>query len=172
MPSDRRLIAIVFTDLAGFTELAQADEPAALRLLEEQSQIVRPLVELHRGRQVKAMGDGLLLEFPDTLDAVECAVDLQRHVHERNAREPGRPLRMRVGVHLGDVQGVGDDIVGDSVNVASRIEPFAEVGGICVSQPVHQSVRARVSYGFEPLGPRALKGVAALERQYRRARHK
>jgi len=155
----RRLAAIMFTDIAGYTALSQADERGALRLLQEQEALVWPLLELHRGRHVKSMGDGLLIEFPDALDAVECAVDLQRHVQERNAREGATPLRLRIGIHLGDVEGVGTDILGDAVNVASRIEPLAEPGGVCVSEPVYAQVRNKVPYRLEELGPKSVKGV-------------
>jgi TolB-like protein len=155
----RRLAAIMFTDIAGYTALSQADESRALQLLREQKALVRPILELHHGRQVKSMGDGLLIEFPNALDAVECAVDLQRHVHERNAREGAEPLRLRVGIHLGDVQRLGSDIVGDAVNIASRIEPLAEPGGVCLSEPVYFQVRNKVPYQLEKLGPKNLKGV-------------
>jgi len=156
----RRLAAIMFTDIAGFTALSQTDEKGALRLLREQEALVLPLLELHRGRQVKSMGDGLLIEFPDALDAVEGAVDIQRHVQERNAREEkGTPLRLRVGIHLGDVEGVGTDILGDAVNIASRIEPLAEPGGICVTEQVYVQVRNKVPYRLAELGRKSLKGV-------------
>ena len=159
MASTRRLVAIMFTDIAGYTSLAQNDEPAALRLVQEQERLVRPLLELHRGRHVKSMGDGILMEFPNALDAVECAVDLQRHLQERNAREELPALRVRVGIHLGDVQGVGADILGDAVNIASRIEPLAEPGGVCLSEDVVSQVHNKVPYPMERLGPKSLKGV-------------
>jgi adenylate cyclase len=155
----RRLAAIMFTDIADYTSLAQHDEPAALRLVQEQERLVRPLLEIHRGRHVKSMGDGLLIEFPNALDAVECAVDLQRHLQERNDREGPPALRVRVGIHLGDVQGAGVDILGDAVNVASRIEPLAEPGGVCLSEDVFSQVRNKVPYAMETLGPKSLKGV-------------
>ncbi len=155
----RRLAAIMFTDLTGYTGLAQADEAGALRLLKEQERLVRPVLEVHRGRKVKSMGDGLLIEFPDALDAVESAVDLQRHVHEHNVREGARPLKMRIGIHLGDVERRGTDIMGDAVNVASRVEPLAEPEGVCLSEPVFVQVRNKVPYQFEKIGPRSLKGV-------------
>lgn len=155
----RRLAAIMFTDLTGYTGLAQADEAAALRLLQEQEKLVRPVLEVHRGRKVKSMGDGLLIEFPDALDAVESAVDLQRHVHEHNAQEGARPLKMRIGIHLGDVERRGTDIVGDAVNVASRVEPLAEPEGVCLSEPVFVQVRSKVPYQFEKVGSKSLNGV-------------
>jgi TolB-like protein/class 3 adenylate cyclase len=155
----RRLAAIMFTDIAGYTALSQGDEPAALRLLQDQERLVRGLLEVHQGRLVKSMGDGLLLEFPSSLDAVACAVDLQRHIQERNLREPGPPLRVRIGIHLGDVEGAGSDILGDAVNVASRIEPLAEPGGICLSAQVYDQVHNKTPYSLERLGPKSLKGV-------------
>lgn len=149
----------MFTDIAGYTTLTQTDESAALRLLQEQDRLVRPLLEIHRGRLVKSMGDGLLIEFANALDAVECAEDLQRHIRGRNAREGAPELRVRIGIHLGDVQGAGKDILGDAVNIASRLEPIAEPGGICLSEAVYGQVRNKVRFQLEKLGQKTLKGV-------------
>ena len=155
----RRLSAIMFTDLEGYTQLSQTDERAALRLLRDQDRLVRTVLPNHRGRKVKSMGDGLLFEFPDALDAVECGVDLQRHVAERNAQEGALPLPLRVGIHLGDVQRKGSDILGDTVNIASRVEPCAEPGGVCLSAQVYDQVRSKVPYRFEKVGSKSLKGI-------------
>ena len=155
----RHLAAIMFTDISGFTPLSQTDEPVALGLLREQERLVRPLLEIHRGRLVKSMGDGLLIEFPNAFDAVACAVDLQRHIQERNAQEPPPELRVRIGVHLGDVHDAGSDILGDAVNIASRIEPLAEPGGICLSAQVYDQVHHKVAFPLESLGSKELKGV-------------
>ena len=163
----RRLSAIMFTDLEGFTLLSQTNEQGALRLLHEQDRIVRTTLPNHHGRKVKAIGDGLLLEFPDALDAVECGVDLQRHVAEHNARIGTLPLRMRVGIHLGDVQRKGRDILGDAVNIASRLEACSEPGGICLSAQVYDQVHFKVPYRLEKIGPRSLKGVRAPCEVYR-----
>ncbi len=149
----------MFTDVAGFTELAQADEKGALDLIAELDALVGPLLSMHHGRKVKAMGDGLLIEFPDALNAVQCAFDFQTAVHERNSRRERPPVQLRVGLHLGDVERRGDDIVGDAVNLASRVEPIAEPGGICLSEQVVAQVRNKLPYRFETLGTRALKGV-------------
>jgi adenylate cyclase len=149
----------MFTDLAGFTSQAQQNEAGALELLEAQEKLVRPILKAHRGRKIKSMGDGLLVEFPNALDAVECSVDLQRTVHEHNSQEGVKPLELRVGIHLGDVQERGTDIFGDAVNIASRIEPLADVGGVCLSAQVYDQVRNKVPYRLEKLGPRSLKGV-------------
>ncbi len=155
----RRLAAIMFTDIAGYTALSQSDEAAALRLLQEQERLVRGLLEIHRGRLVKSIGDGFLIEFANARDAVDCAVDLQRHIQERNVRTSPPELNVRIGIHLGDVEGAGADIVGDTVNVASRIEPLAEPGGICLSAQVYDQVRNKVPYPLDRLGPKTLKGV-------------
>jgi len=155
----RRLAAIMFTDIAGYTALAQQDEAAALRLLREQERLVRPLLAIHRGRKVKSIGDGLLLEFVNALDAVQCGLELQRLVGERNAQEGVHPLRLRIGIHLGDVQSQGSDILGDAVNIAARIEPLAEPGGVCLSAQVFDQVRNKVACPLEKLGPKTLKGV-------------
>jgi len=157
----------MFIDIAEFTSLAHTDEPAALRLLQEQDRLVRPILETHRGRRIKSTGDGLLIEFPNVLDAVECGVDLQRRIHEHNAREGTPPLRVRVGIHLGDVQRKGGDIFGDAVNIASRIEPLADPGGVCLSEPVYVQVRNKVPYQLEKLGAKSLKGVRESMDVYR-----
>ncbi len=149
----------MFTDLEGFTSAAQSDEAGAFRLLREQEELVAPILTAHRGRKVKSMGDGLLIEFPNALDAVECSVDLQRTLHEHNAREGARALRVRIGIHLGDVQDQGGDILGDAVNIASRIEPLAEAEGVCLSAQVYDQVRNKVPYHLVSLGKRALKGM-------------
>jgi adenylate cyclase len=155
----RRLAAILFSDIDGFTALTQRDEKAALELLQEQESLVLPLLETHRGRRVKSTGDGLLLEFSNALDAIEYAVDLQRRLHERNARLGSEPLRLGMAIHLGDVQDVGTELFGDAVNLAARILPIAEPGGVWMSEPVYVQVRNRVAHPIEKLGSRSLKGV-------------
>ena len=167
MAATRRLAAVMFTDVAGYTSLSQDDEAAALRLLQEQERLVRGLLEIHRGRLVKSIGDGFLIEFANARDAVDCAVDLQRHIHERNLRTPPPALNVRIGIHLGDVEGAGPDIVGDTVNVASRIEPLAELGGICLSAQVYDQVRNKVPYQLDRLGPKTLKGIREPVEVYR-----
>ncbi len=157
----------MFTDLAGFTAATQTDEARALRILEEQERLLRPILELHRGRWVKSMGDGQLIEFGNALDAVECAVDLQQHIRGRNARARTELLHLRVGIHLGDVEEHGDDILGDAVNIASRIEPQADPGGVCISEPVFVQIHNKVSYRLEPLGRTSLKGVRDPMNLYR-----
>jgi adenylate cyclase len=157
--SSRRLAAIMFTDMVGSTAAAQTNESAALRLRDEQERLVRPLFTAHAGRAVKSIGDGFLVVFDSALRAVECAVDIQDQLHARNARPGTPPIRLRVGIHLGDVEEKEGDIFGDSVNVASRIEPLADPGGICISESVFAQVRNKVANPLDKLEPRSLKGV-------------
>ena len=161
MPSGaRRLAAIMFTDLVGFTRLGQRDEEEALRLRREHQDVARPIFRAHGGREVKTTGDGFLVEFPSAVDSVRCAIELQGAIQRRNAL-PGSsvPIVMRVGIHVGDVVDDAGDIVGDAVNVASRIEPLAEPGGVCVSGSVFDQVRNKLTVPLEPLGARSLKNV-------------
>jgi adenylate cyclase len=156
----RRLAAIMFTDLAGFTKLGQRDEEAALALRREHQAMMRPLFAAHGGREVKTLGDGFLVEFPSAVESVRCAVKIQNEVTGRNSLPSSKErIDLRIGIHVGDVVGDGDDIVGDAVNVASRIEPLAGAGGILVSGTVFEQVRNKVPMPLEKLGPRRLKNV-------------
>ncbi|MCI4347003.1 MAG: hypothetical protein L3J97_00075 [Thermoplasmata archaeon] len=159
MVPTRRLAAIMFTDMVGATAAAQTDEAQALRLRDEQEELVRPLFAAHHGREIKSMGDGFLAEFDSALRAVECAIGIQRRLQERNSRSRGSPIENRIGVHLGDVEERGSDIVGDAVNVASRIEPLAPPGGICISGEVYSQVRNKIPNSMEKLPHAGLKGV-------------
>ena len=149
----------MFADMVGYTAAVQADEAGTLALVREQEQIVRPLLLEHHGREVKSTGDGFLAEFDSALHAMRCAVDIHQHLHDRNARPGVRPIRLRIGVHLGDVEEREHDIFGDAVNIAARIEPFAIPGGVCISGEVFNQVRNKVSNRFERLGPTGLKNV-------------
>jgi adenylate cyclase len=156
----RRLAAIMFTDLVGFTRLGQRDEEEALRLRREHQEIVRPILTAHGGREVKTTGDGFLVEFPSAVESVRCAIELQSAMARRNALPTSQvPVRMRVGIHVGDVVEDRGDIVGDAVNVASRIEPLADPGGVCVSGSVYDQVRNKLKLPLQALGARALKHV-------------
>ncbi|MCW5731424.1 MAG: alpha/beta fold hydrolase, partial [Alphaproteobacteria bacterium] len=157
----RRLAAIVAADMAGYSRLVGLDETGTIaRQKRHREEMIDPAVASHRGRIVKTTGDGLLLEFPSVVDAMECVVSVQRAMA---AREAGRPeaerIRYRVGVHLGDIVVDGSDILGDGVNIAARLEALAEPGGICVSDLVRQSVEGRLGLDFEDLGERALKNI-------------
>jgi TolB-like protein/tetratricopeptide (TPR) repeat protein len=149
----------MFTDMVGSTASAQVDEVEALKLREEQEEIVRPLFAAHQGHEIKSMGDGFLAEFDSALRAVQCAIDIQQHLHERNSQPGVAPIRLRIGVHLGDVEQRGSDIFGDAVNIASRIEPLASPGGVCLSGQVFDQVRNKLPNRFEKLEPKVLKNV-------------
>ena len=157
----------MFTDMVESTQLAQKDERSALALIEELERLARPVLAAHHGRWVKSTGDGFLAVFPSALNAVECAVELQSGIRERNHRAGTIPLRVRVGVHLGDVERRSGDIFGDAVNIAARVESIAEPGGICISGPVYELVRNKVLHSFEKLGAQTLKGVAEPIELYR-----
>jgi len=149
----------MFTDVVGFTASAQADEAAALSRLREQEKIVRPLLAPYGGREIKSTGDGFLVEFESALKAIECAVEIQRRLRERNSKAPQAPIQLRIGIHVGDIEEAGGDIFGDAVNVASRIVPLADPGGVCVSEHVFAHVRNKTPYPFEKLGRKSLKGL-------------
>ena len=166
-PKERRLAAIMFTDMVGFTALAQQDEARALELLEEHRALVRAALPRHRGREVKTIGDAFLLEFTSALDATTCAIDVQRAVRQRNKIRRRDPIQLRIGIHVGDLVSVSGDIYGDAVNIASRIEPMAEPGGICVSQQVYDQVWNKVPVKMAELAKARLKNVSAPVGVYR-----
>lgn len=150
----------MFTDMVGYTALGQKNEPLSLSLVEEQRNLIRPILSRHSGREVKTMGDAFLVEFPNALDAVRCAYDIQRAAREFNIALPEeRRIHLRVGVHLGDVVESGSDISGDAVNVASRIEPLADDGGVCLTRQVYDHVQNKFELPLTSLGPRSLKNV-------------
>ncbi len=166
VPTGRRLSAIMFTDMVGFTARTRANEADALRLLEEQERIVRPILAAHRGREVKSTGDGFLVEFASALEAARCAVAIQTSLHARNAGAAS-PIELRIGVHLGDVEERGDDIFGDAVNVASRLQPVAEPGGVAVSRQVYDQLDGKLDLALERLPPQRLKGVGGAVEAFR-----
>ena len=160
MPSTRRLAAIMFTDMVGFTALGQRNETLSLELLEEQRAMLRPVFRRHGGKEVKTIGDGFLVEFTNALEAVRCAYEIQRTSREANYSRPAeRQILLRVGVHLGDVVETGGDISGDAVNVASRIEPLAETGGVCITRQVYDQVQNKFELPLTSLGAKPLKNV-------------
>ena len=159
--SVRRLAVIMFTDMVDYTAMTQANERLALELLEKQRSLLKPLFRAYGGRVVKTMGDAFLVEFDSALDATDCAVEVQTVLHGYNesAPEEGR-IRLRVGIHLGDVAHQKNDVLGDAVNIASRIEPLAEPGGICISEQVFDQVRNKETTPFAKLAATELKGVS------------
>jgi TolB-like protein/class 3 adenylate cyclase/Flp pilus assembly protein TadD len=163
----RRLAAIVAADVAGYSRLMGLDEVGTARTLREHRKVTDALVAKHGGRLVKTTGDGVLLEFPSVVDAVECAVAVQAVMAERNQGIPeDRRMLYRVGINLGDILIEGEDILGDGVNVAARLEGIAEPGGICISSSAYEQVRGKVSVEFTDLGEQTLKNIARLIRAY------
>jgi class 3 adenylate cyclase/TolB-like protein/Tfp pilus assembly protein PilF len=165
---DRRLVAIMFTDMVGFTKLAQEDEATALRLLEEHRSLLRPIFASRGGREVKTLGDGFMVEFASAVESVRCAVEIQKAVVKRNSvAKPNERFQLRVGVHVGDVVREGNDLVGDGVNVASRLEPLARPGGICITGPVWDQIGNKVDVKVEKLRAISLKNVSTPMDVYR-----
>ena len=168
----RRLAAILSADVVGYTRLTQADEEGTLaRVRAQRSELIEPKISAFGGRVFKLMGDGLLAEFPSVVDAVQCADDLQREIAERNTVVPeGERIVLRVGVNLGDVIVDGDDVQGDGVNVATRMQEIAEPGGVTVSGIVYDSVRDKLPVELSDLGPQRMKNIDEPVRAYRLAR--
>ncbi len=167
MPEARKLAAILFADVVGYSRLMGEDEAGTARAVREHREAARPIVTGHGGRIVSTSGDGLLLEFPSVVAAVECAIAIQTHVAGRNADTPEpRRILYRIGVSLGDLLIDGDDIVGDGVNIAARLESICEPGEVLVSGAAYEQVRGRVEAHFVDLGERALKNIARPVRVY------
>jgi TolB-like protein len=163
----RRLAAIVAADVAGYSRLMGLDEVGTAHNLREHRKVTDALVAKHGGRLVKTAGDGVLLEFSSVVDAVECAVAVQAVMAERNEGLPeDRRMLYRMGINLGDILIEGDDILGDGVNVAARLEGIAEPGCICISSSAYEQVRGKVSVDFTDLGEQALKNIARPIRAY------
>ncbi len=156
---ERRLAAIMFTDIVGYTSLTQRDEASTLQALEKHRSLLRPLFASHGGHEIKTMGDAFLVEFQSALDAVLCAIAVQQMMHDRKVAR-GEPLSLRIGIHVGDVVESGGDILGDAVNIASRIEPLAEPGGVCISGEVYNQVRNKSDLAFVSRGEQTLKNVS------------
>ena len=166
---ERRLAAILAGDIAGYSRLMGVDEEGTLRDLKElRATFLHPKVAEHRGRIVKTTGDGVLIEFPSVVDAVRCAVEMQCGMAERNRDVPtGRRIELRMGINLGDIIIDADDIYGDGVNIAARLEALAEPGGICVSRVVRDQVRDRLDVVLEDMGEQSVKNIARPVRVYR-----
>ena len=164
----RRLAAILSADIVGYSRLMEEDESATLAALKERhATVIDPLIAAHRGRIVKLMGDGTLAEFASVLDAVQCAIEMQRDMSDRNAAEAGdRKIELRIGINLGDVIPDGEDIYGEGVNVAARLEAIAEPGGICISGTVHDAIGRGLAPAFKFIGEQAVKNIAKPVRAY------
>src|ERR1700738_3911259 len=168
MASTRRLTAILAADVAGYSRLMGADEEGTHeRLKAHLEELVDPKIKEHRGRIVKNTGDGMLAEFPSVVDAVRCAAEVQRGMIDREPEVPDeRRIRFRIGINLGDVIVERDDIYGDGVNIAARLEALAEPGGVCISRVVRDQIRDKLPYPFEDRGEQSVKNIARPVRVY------
>jgi adenylate cyclase len=168
-PVERRLAAILAADVAEYSRLMGADEEGTLeRLKALRRELLDPKIAEHHGRIVKTTGDGMLVEFASVVDAVRCAVEVQQAMPERNTGTAAdNRIELRIGINLGDVIVDEDDIYGDGVNIAARIEALAEAGGVFVSSTVHDQVRDRLPFVFEKLGEQQVKNIARPVRVYR-----
>jgi TolB-like protein/Flp pilus assembly protein TadD len=156
----RRLAAIMFSDMVGYTSLAQKDEALAINLLKQYRSALRSCFSIHSGKEIKTMGDGFLVEFGSALEAVECALSIHTSLDKKNLTlTPDKKIQVRIGIHLGDVVHEGGDLYGDSVNVASRIEPLAGPGEIYITQQVYDQIRNRVGSPVELVGKLSVKNV-------------
>src|SRR5271169_1890802 len=165
----RRLAAILAADVAGYSRLVGDDEEGTLaRFKTHRRELVDGKIAQHSGRIVKTTGDGLLIEFASAVDAVRCAVEIQRHMAEQNAsmRQDQR-IEFRIGIHVGDVISEDNDIFGDSVNIAARLEGIAEPGGVSISDDAHRQVRGKVDITFEDAGVQTLKNITEPMRVWR-----
>jgi class 3 adenylate cyclase/Flp pilus assembly protein TadD len=173
MPTERteqrKLAAIMFTDIVGYSALAQKNEALALKLLEEHRQLLRTLFRKHEGTEIKTIGDAFLVEFTSTLDAIRCAAEIQEALKDYDAAASGQSVKIqiRIGLHMGDVVYRENDVFGDGVNIASRIEPLAKPGGICLSQQVYDQVHNKFTGKFIKLGAVTLKNIKTPLNVYR-----
>ncbi|MHC4792539.1 MAG: adenylate/guanylate cyclase domain-containing protein [Planctomycetota bacterium] len=164
----RKLIAILSADVQGYSRLMDNDEEATIRTLTDYREAIRNLTQQYRGRVVDTTGDNLLAEFASAVDAVNCAVEIQRELAERNAELPyERKMEFRIGVNVGDVVEEKDRIYGDGVNIAARVEGLAEAGGICISGRVYDQVENKLDLEFEYLGEQEVKNIARPISVYR-----
>ncbi|WP_292549415.1 adenylate/guanylate cyclase domain-containing protein, partial [Mesorhizobium sp.] len=169
MSENRKLAAILAADVVGYSRLASADEDLTLaRLRTLRSDLIDPTIAVHNGRVIKRTGDGALVEFRSVVDAVRCAVEVQNGMVERNAGVPqDRRIEFRIGIHLGDVVEESDgDLMGDGVNIASRLEGVASPGAICLSEDAYRQVKARLDLSVSDLGSTQLKNIAEPIRVY------
>src|SRR5689334_11889981 len=151
----------MFTDMVGYSALSQRDDKLALELLEEHREILRNIFTDFHGTEIKTIGDAFLVEFNSALEAAQCAIEIQRALIKRNSDVPhDRRIELKIGIHIGDVVHRGGDVYGDGVNIASRIQPLAGAGGICVSMDVERQIRNALEARFEKLAPTELKNIS------------
>jgi TolB-like protein/class 3 adenylate cyclase len=162
-------VAVLAADVAGYSRLMGADEEGTLAQLKAyRKTLVDPKIAEHRGRIVKTTGDGMLVEFASAVDAARCAVEVQRRMNEQNTDLPqAKRLEFRIGIHVGDIIIDDNDIFGDGVNIAARLEGIAEAGGICISDDAHRQIRGKVDVAYDDMGPQALKNIVEPMRAWR-----
>jgi len=164
----RKLTAILSADVAGYSRLMREDEEATVRTLTAYQNVLTPLIQQYRGRVVDSPGDNILAEFSSVVDAVNCAVEIQRDLAERNTELPeNRRMQFRIGINLGDVIEDGDRIYGDGVNIATRMEGMAEIRGICISGTVYDAIERKIGLEYDFLGEREVKNIDKPVRVYR-----
>src|SRR5260370_6600086 len=157
----RKLAAIMFTDMVGYSALSQRDDKLALELLEEHRELLRKIFPEFNGAEIKTIGDAFLIEFSSALEAAQCAIEIQRTLAKRNHDVTSeRRIELKIGIHIGDVIHRDGDVYGDGVNIASRIEQLAGAGGICVSMDVERQIRNALHARFEKLAPTELKNIS------------
>ncbi len=157
----RKLTAIFSADVAGYSRLMGEDEAATVRTVETYRRVISDLIRQHRGRVVDSPGDNILAEFASVVDAVQCAVSVQKEIQARNAELPeNRRMQFRIGINLGDVIEEDDRLYGDGVNIAARLESLADPGGICVSKTAFEHIETKLPLGYEYLGEQTVKNIA------------
>jgi TolB-like protein/Tfp pilus assembly protein PilF len=165
---ERKLAAIMFTDIVGYTALTQSDEARALDVLERHNKLLRPIFPKHNGREIKTIGDAFLVEFDSALAATQCAVEIQEFLHDYNVSSQDEwKIKLRIGIHLGDVVHKSNDVLGDAVNIASRIQPLADPEGICISEQVYDQVHNKTALSLERLAQSDLKNVRFVTEVYK-----
>src|SRR2546428_2553518 len=165
---ERKLATILSADVQGFSRLMGEDEEATLHTLQASREVIDSLIQQHRGRIVGTAGDSILAEFASVVDAVQCAVAIQRELKLRNAELPvHRRMEFRIGINLGDVMVDGEQIYGDGVNIAARLQALAEAGGICISGTIYDQVKNKLALHYEDLGEQEVKNIAEPVRVWR-----
>ncbi|MGB5847418.1 MAG: protein kinase, partial [Ignavibacteriaceae bacterium] len=158
----RKLAAIMFTDMVGYSALAQENESLSIELLEVHRQLLRPIFGRHSGKEIETIGDAFFVEFNSALGAVNCAIEIQNKMFERNKKvESNRRIELRIGLHVGDVIHIGKHVHGDGVNIAARLEPLSTVGGICISEDVYRQVHNKIAFPLTKQGTKNLKNIKA-----------
>ncbi len=164
----RKLAAILHADVKGYSRLMGEDEEATVRTLNAYREVMSVLIQKHRGRVVHGTGDSLLAEFISVVDAVQCAVEIQNELKIRNAElSEDRKVEFRIGINLGDVIDEDEDLHGDGVNIAARVEALADGGGICITRSAYDQVKKKLNLGYEYLGEHTVKNIAEPVRVYR-----